>query len=154
MKKIFLFLAFVLLFFLLIFETKTDLTGGVVVCFDFQEGQVSETYVKFTYEFGSQFESQAKGYPFQKEHKVQIFEGIGRIKYQDKMEKDLIIVALINGEKSPFLWVRVRDLNTAKKIKKIAKGFSDKIFAKLKEFEGLKVAEKKEERGTGYENRG
>ena len=142
MRKIFLFLVFVLFLFLLILEVKTGL-AGVTVNFDFQEGQVSETYVKFTYEFGSQFGPRVKQYHFQEEYTVQILEGIGRIRYQDKMEEELVIVALIGEEKKPFVWVKVKNLSTAEKVKKKAKEFSYKVFKKLKKLEKLKQLEKK-----------
>jgi len=70
---------------------------------------------------------------------VQILEGGGKIKYQDKMEEELVIVALINKNKSPFIWVKVRDLSTEKEIKKKAKEFSNKIFERLKELDKVVV---------------
>jgi len=133
MKKIFRFLVFVLVVFLLIFEAKIA-QAGVTLHFDFQEGRVSEAYVKFTYEFGSQFGLRVKQYPFRGEYTVQILEGEGKIRYQDKMEEELVIVALINEEKIPFIWVKVKDLSK-EKIKKKGKEFSDKIFERLKELE-------------------
>ncbi|MFH0803557.1 MAG: hypothetical protein V1877_00330 [Candidatus Tagabacteria bacterium] len=129
----------VLVVFLLIFGAKIA-QAGVTLHFDFQEGQVSEAYVKFTYEFGSQFGLRIEQYPFRGENTVQILEGEGKIRYQDKMEEELVIVALINEEKIPFVWIKVKDLNTEEKIKKKGKEFSDKIFERLKELERLKKA--------------
>ncbi len=143
MKKIFFFWS-ALVIFLLIFEAKIA-QAGVSVHFDFQEGRVSEAYVKFTYEFGSQFGLRVKQYPypFRGGYTVQILEEIGLIRYQDKMEEELVIVVLINEEKIPFVWIKVKDLGTEEKIKKKGKEFSDKVFKKLKEFERLKQLEKK-----------
>ena len=142
MKKIFRFLVFVLVAFLLIFEAKIA-QAGVTLHFDFQEGQVSSAYVKFTHEFGSEFVLRVKQYPFRGEYTVQILEGEGKIGYQDKMEEELVIVGLINEEKKPFVWVKVKDLSTEGKIRKKAKEFSDEIFEKLKILERLKTLERK-----------
>jgi len=136
MKKIFFFWS-ILVVFLLIFEAKIA-QAGVSIYFNFQEGQVSEAYVKFTYEFESQFGLRIKQYPFREEYMVQILEGMGLIIYQDITKEKLIIVGLINEEKKPFVWVEVKDLNTKERIKKKAKEFSDKIFERLKELERLK----------------
>lgn len=136
MKKIFFFWS-ALVVFLLIFEAKTA-QAGVSAHFDFQEGRVSEAYVKFAYEFESQFGLRIKQYPFRGEYMVQILEGIGLIRYQDKMEEELVIVVLINKEKIPFVWIKVKDLSTEEKIKKKVKEFSDKIFERLKELERAK----------------
>lgn len=117
MKKLFVFLVLVLV---LTFEAKTSL-AGVTLYFDFQG--VSGVYVKFTYEFGSQFGAQVKRHHFLRDYTVQI------------LEKERKIVALINEEEDPFIEVKVRDLDSEEKIRKKAKEFSDKIFDKLKELE-------------------
>jgi hypothetical protein len=131
MKKIFVLL--VLAFF--IFEAKSA-SAGVAIYFNFQD--VSEIYVKFTYQFGVQFGAKAKQYHFSGEHQVEILEGMAFIDYQDGVEEERVIVAIINKEKKPSIWVRVKDLDNEEKIRKKAKEFSERILEKLREIEGRK----------------
>jgi len=140
MKKTFFFLIVVLVVSFLIFEAKTA-QGGVTLNFDFQG--VSEVYVKFIYEFDSRMSEKVKQYSFLGEYRVQILEGKGRRIYQNNsMEEEIVIVVLVNKEKNPFIWVRVRDLDSEENIKEAAKEFCDETILKLKELD------KKKERKT------
>lgn len=140
MKKRLILLILVLLFFLLIFLAESV---SAKVHLYFSEGKVSETYIKFRQEFGSQFGLRTKQYYFLGEYKVQILERIAFVRYGDRMEKERMIVALINEEESPFMDAKVRDLDSEEKVKKRAKEFSNEIFEKLKILERIKALERR-----------
>lgn len=138
MKKFFPVLIF--LVFLLIFMVKS-LEGKVFLFFDFRG--VSEIYVKFVYELGNEFELLMKQRHLKGDYQVKILEVIGTIIYQNRREEEQVIVALINEEETPLIWVRVRELTSQRKIKRVAKEFSEKIFGKLIELEKKQLKEKR-----------
>lgn len=112
-------------------------SSGVTLEFDFYN--VSETYMKFYYEFGSRFGELKKNHFFSGSYNIRVLEGMGRIKFHDgTLEEDLVIVVLINNEKKPSFWARTRALSSEKEIKKKAKEFAEKTFKKLRELERQK----------------
>lgn len=123
----------VLVIFLMMFCSVSVSHGGLELKFDFYN--VSDRYMKFYYEFGSQFGELKKKYSFFGNYTISVLEGMGTIRYEDGIEEeDLVIVVRINNEENP-LWVRVKNLSSEEKIKKKAKEFAEKTFKKLKELE-------------------
>lgn len=121
--------------------SNAALAGEVELRFDFYN--VSEAYVKFSYEFGSRFGELKKGYSFSGNHLVEVYEGTGTIEYNDgTREEDLVIVMRVDKQKK-FLWVRVRNLlfegkMSEQKVEKKAEEFSRQAIERLKELESKK----------------
>jgi len=119
-------------------------TAGVHLCFDYQDGKVSQEYVEFSNEFGSQLLGKVQKYSFKDDYTVKVEEGFGAIRYKDgKIVEEMVIVVVINDEEDKSLWVKVKNLSSSGRIKEKAKEFSEKVFQRLLQMERERPAAKK-----------